>query len=101
MEDAVCLAHMMETHQGAIEPALKAYNARRVLRTTRVQLQSRAMGEHVYHPAGAHAALRNAIMAAKTQDEWYDTVAWIYGGTGLEGSAAAPAAGPVRGRRIA
>jgi 3-hydroxybenzoate 6-monooxygenase len=91
MEDAVCLAHMMDMHQGAIEPALQAYNAQRMLRTARVQLMSRAMGEHVYHPDGAHAALRNAIMAAKTQDAWYDTIAWIYGATGLEASAAAPA----------
>ena len=28
----------------------------------------RAMGDHVYHPAGPHAALRNAIMGAKSQD---------------------------------
>ncbi|MGG5820254.1 3-hydroxybenzoate 6-monooxygenase [Falsiroseomonas sp. HW251] len=97
MEDGVCLAHMMERHDGAIEAALGAYNAARMLRTARVQLQSRAMGEHVYHPAGAHAALRNAVMAAKSQDEWYDTLAWLYGGTGLEGAAAAPA----RERRIA
>lgn len=82
MEDAVCLARAMETHGGAIEPALAAYNAARALRTARVQLLSRAMGEHVYHPAGAHAALRNAIMAAKTQAEWYETLAWLYGGEG-------------------
>jgi len=84
MEDAVCLAQMISAHPGAIEAALAAYNARRMLRTARVQLQSRAMGEHVYHPAGAHAALRNAIMAAKTQEEWYDTVAWIYGGGAVQ-----------------
>ena len=98
MEDAVCLAHEVERHQGAMEPALRAYNAARTLRTARVQLQSRAIGEHIYHPAGAHAALRNAIMAAKTQDQWYDDIAWIYGGTALEGSAAAAAP---RERRIA
>jgi len=45
-----------------------------------VQLQSRAIGEHIYHPAGAHAQLRNAIMRAKTPTEWYDTLAWLYGG---------------------
>ncbi|MFM2148527.1 MAG: hypothetical protein RLZZ187_833 [Pseudomonadota bacterium] len=82
MEDAVCLARAMETHGGAIEPALAAYNAARALRTARVQLLSRAMGEHVYHPASAHAALRNAIMAAKTQAEWRKTLAWLYGGEG-------------------
>ena len=49
---------------------LVTYRDRRVLRTTRVQLMSRAMGDHVYHPAGPHAALRNAIMSAKSQAEW-------------------------------
>ena len=82
MEDAVCLARAMQGHGGAVEPALAAYNAARALRTARVQLLSRAMGEHVYHPAGAHAALRNAIMAAKTQAEWRETLAWLYGGEG-------------------
>jgi hypothetical protein len=48
-----------------------------------VQLQSRAIGEHVYHPAGAHAHLRNAVMRAKSQEEWFDTLQWLYGSTGL------------------
>ncbi|MGG5811536.1 3-hydroxybenzoate 6-monooxygenase [Falsiroseomonas sp. CW058] len=80
LEDAVCLARMMAAHGGEAERALPAYNARRALRTARVQLQSRAVGEHVYHPAGAHAALRDAIMRAKTQADWRDTLAWLYGG---------------------
>ena len=41
------------------------------------------IGEHVYHPAGAHAHLRNAVMRAKSQDEWFDTLQWLYGSTGL------------------
>ena len=84
LEDAVCLAHMMQAHQGAAERALPAYNTARALRTARVQLMSRAMGEHVYHPAGAHAALRDSIMRAKSQADWRDTLAWLYGGNGLE-----------------
>jgi len=84
MEDAVCLAHMVAAHPGATEKALKAYRDRRLLRTARVQLQSRALGEHVYHPAAAHAALRNAIMRNKRQEEWYEDLAWLYGSTGLE-----------------
>ena len=44
---------------------------------------SRAIGEHIYHPAGEHARLRNAIMGAKTQEEWCGDLAWLYGGTGL------------------
>ena len=83
MEDAACLAEAADAHPGRIEAALEAYRARRVLRTARVQLQSRAVGEHVYHPAGAHAALRNAIMSAKSQEEWRDALAWLYGDAGL------------------
>jgi salicylate hydroxylase len=78
LEDALCLADSITATPGDVEAALHAYQQARVLRTARVQLQSRAVGEHVYHPEGAHAALRNAVMAAKTQAEWYETLAWLY-----------------------
>ena len=87
MEDAVCLAHVLDQHEGAHETALEAYRQHRVLRTARVQLQSRAIGDHVYHPAGVHAQLRNAIMAAKSQDQWMDTLQWLYGSNGLASDA--------------
>ncbi|MBI0535813.1 3-hydroxybenzoate 6-monooxygenase [Roseomonas sp. KE2513] len=83
MEDGVCLAQEMAAHPGDAEAALEAYRRRRVLRTARVQLQSRAVGDHIYHPAGAHAALRNSIMSSKSQEQWYDTIHWLYGDTGL------------------
>jgi 2-polyprenyl-6-methoxyphenol hydroxylase-like FAD-dependent oxidoreductase len=82
MEDAVCLSHMLATHDD-YATALEAYRAQRFLRTAKVQLMSRAIGEHIYHPAGGHARLRNAIMSAKTSEEWYGELAWLYGGTGL------------------
>ena len=84
MEDAVCLSAELD---GAadIGAALARYRDRRMLRTARVQLQSRAIGEHVYHPAGAHALLRNRIMGTRSADQWYDQIAWLYGSTGLEG----------------
>jgi salicylate hydroxylase len=89
MEDAVCLAHTMERHAGAVERALEDYRRQRVARTARVQLQSRAIGDHIYHPAGAHALVRNEIMRAKTSADYYDHLAWLYGGTGLAAAAAA------------
>ncbi|WP_298271127.1 3-hydroxybenzoate 6-monooxygenase [uncultured Bradyrhizobium sp.] len=82
MEDAVCLSHMLANHDDQ-SAALDAYRAQRFPRTAQVQLMSRAIGEHVYHPAGDHARIRNAIMSAKSQDEWCDDIAWLYGGTGL------------------
>ena len=87
MEDAVCLAHQVDAHRDNIDAALEAYRLARVLRTARVQLQSRAIGDHIYHPAGAHAQLRNAMLRAKTPDEMYDTVGWLYGGSGLSDDA--------------
>jgi salicylate hydroxylase len=83
MEDAVCLQHMLSSHPGDVETALEAYRAQRVLRTARVVLQSRAVGDHIYHPSGAHALLRNAIMSAKSSEQWYDNLAWLYGSNGL------------------
>jgi salicylate hydroxylase len=82
MEDAVCLADSL-AHADTLDAGLLRYRDRRVLRTARLQLMSRAMGDHVYHPAGPHAALRNAIMTAKSQAEWLDALQWLYGGTGL------------------
>ncbi len=86
MEDAVALAEEMGAGFDDPAAALEAYQNRRRLRTARVQLQSRAVGEHIYHPAGAHAALRNAVMQARGPQEWYDQIAWLYGSTGLEGA---------------
>ena len=89
MEDAVALAHELAADRTDPAAALEAYRARRVLRTARVQLQSRAIGEHVYHPDGVHAMLRNAVMSARSSAEWYETLAWLYGGNGLESPAPA------------
>jgi 3-hydroxybenzoate 6-monooxygenase len=100
MEDAVCLAHVVDAHPGDVEMALENYRRRRVLRTARVQLQSREIGNHIYHPSGAHAQLRNAMLRAKNSDEMYDTVAWLYGGSGLseDPAIAAGAVGAAKAR---
>ena len=89
LEDAVALSHEVGASSDDLPRALVAYRDRRVVRATRLQLLSRAMGEHVYHPAGAHARTRDAVMRAKSQADWLDTLAWLYGGTGLETPAAA------------
>ncbi len=80
MEDAVVLSEAMEAYSGNIEQALQAYQTRRRLRTARVQLQSREVGQHIYHPDGAHAALRNQIMGTKTAEDWFEVMSWLYDG---------------------
>jgi salicylate hydroxylase len=83
LEDAVCLSHCVDQRAGDVERALADYVKQRIVRTARVQLQSRALGEHIYHPAGAHAQVRNAIMGAKSSENYYGHLAWLYGGNGL------------------
>ena len=86
MEDAVCLSHMMEHCGGDVEAALVGYRDQRVVRTGRVQIGARAIGEHVYHPAGVHAAVRNEIMQSMSTEDYYDRLEWLYGSTGLAGT---------------
>lgn len=78
MEDSVILSVECGATPDDLAGALRRYQDRRRLRTARVQLQAREVGNHIYHPAGAHAALRNQIMKAKTPDNWYDIVDWMY-----------------------
>jgi salicylate hydroxylase len=85
IEDAVCLSAELERSANDIQGALSRYEQRRRLRTARVQLQSRAIGEHIYHPDNAHAALRNEVMRKKSAEDWYDVIGWLYGSTGLDG----------------
>jgi salicylate hydroxylase len=85
MEDAVCLSHVMEHCAGDLETALVSYRDQRVVRTGRVQIGARAIGDHVYHPAGVHAAVRNEIMQSMSTEDYYDRLEWLYGSTGLAG----------------
>jgi salicylate hydroxylase len=85
MEDAVCLAHVLDAHSGDVDKAFADYIARRTVRTARVQLGARAFGDHIYHPQGMHAKVRNEIMSSMTVEQFYDRMEWLYGGTGLTG----------------
>ena len=83
LEDAVCLAQMVDAHGDDLDAAFGAYRARRVVRTARVQLGSRALGEHVYHPEGITAQVRDAVLRGFTPEDYYDRLQWLYGGSGL------------------
>jgi 3-hydroxybenzoate 6-monooxygenase len=89
MEDGVCLSHEVEAADGDLATAFEIYRQKRVHRTARIQLQSRLIGDHIYHPSGAHAALRNTMMRSMSADDYYDSLQWLYGGTGLAEGAGA------------
>ena len=89
MEDGVCLSHEAGLAQGNLDVAFEEYCRKRVHRTARIQIQSRLIGDHIYHPSGGHAALRNTMMRAMSAEDYYDSLQWLYGGTGLGDGASA------------
>ena len=82
MEDAVCLADRFEKSQGDFPSAFAAYQENRIIRAYRVVLGSRYLGK-VYHAEGVERKIRNAVLGAKSADEFYSGLQWLYGGTGL------------------
>jgi salicylate hydroxylase len=78
LEDAVCLADTLAEAPQDFERALEQYRVARLLRTTRVQLQSRELGNHVYHPAGAHALVRNRMIRDMSLENFCDRLTWLY-----------------------
>lgn len=83
MEDAVALSHCVETIDDT-ETALQTYQEMRKVRTARVQMNSRLIGEYIYHPADAQAAVRNSVMKSMSAQDWYNQLNWLYGSNGLE-----------------
>ena len=63
-----------------------AYNAQRLVRTARIQMGSRLIGDYIYHPVGARAIVRNVTMRTMTAEQYYDELQWLYGGMGVEGA---------------
>jgi 2-polyprenyl-6-methoxyphenol hydroxylase-like FAD-dependent oxidoreductase len=77
IEDAVCLADCIAAAPDDLPAALAAYEAARVLRTARVQLTARAIGEF-FHLDGMAATVRNALMRGRAETD-YAMLDWLYG----------------------
>jgi salicylate hydroxylase len=82
MEDAVVLGQCVGAvgHAGPdLAQAFASYRDHRFPRTAKVQTGSRLVGQYIYHAEAGHAAMRDAIMAAKTPAEWNRDFAWLFG----------------------
>jgi salicylate hydroxylase len=90
MEDAVCLGDKVAAHRGDMAAAFLDYQKERLVRTARVQWGSRMLGE-IYHAKGPYRLIRNEVFGKRTPEQFYDALAWIYGGPN-QGAAATAAA---------
>lgn len=89
LEDAVCLAEALADCRSDWRTALSAYLSARLLRTARVQLQSRELGRHVYHPTGVHALLRDQRLRELGNDGIFAQLDWLYANPFPEAGASA------------
>jgi 3-hydroxybenzoate 6-monooxygenase len=78
IEDAVCLANTIEDMDGDFAAAFQAYQKTRYLRTGRVQIMARVYGEF-YHASGVGRELRNMMLGARTVEQSFEAMEWLYG----------------------
>ena len=77
LEDAVCLADAVASHQGDVDRAFRLYQEARIPRTARVQRSARLFGD-IIHSNGLTALLRNALFSWRAPDDFTYTD-WFYG----------------------
>jgi salicylate hydroxylase len=88
IEDGLCLAETIHAADGDFDVAFRRYEALRLTRTARVQLESRAMWEWLIHPEGVTRDVRNAIVADWDEAHMFKCLAWLYeGAPGLRSTA--------------
>jgi salicylate hydroxylase len=77
-EDAVWLAEKVAAQPEDLPAAFLAYQEQRYLRTARVQIMARIYGEF-FHARGPTAELRDQMLGARTAQQAYEGVNWLYG----------------------
>jgi 2-polyprenyl-6-methoxyphenol hydroxylase-like FAD-dependent oxidoreductase len=82
IEDALCLAELIELSQGDYEPAFVQYQAERLVRTARVQLESRYLWD-VYHAEDIARDVRRQTFLTRSGQDYYDCLAWLWDGFAL------------------
>jgi 3-hydroxybenzoate 6-monooxygenase len=86
IEDGVCLAEAIDAGAGDLQGAFRAYEAARLVRTARVQLESRTLWEF-YHAGGLARDVRRLTVADWSEDHMFRCLAWLYDGFRLPGGA--------------
>ena len=79
LEDAVALSELIGSYPENHEKALLRYRDNRLVRTARIQIGSRQLGDNWFHVEGIHSKLRNEIMGGMSEEEYYSHLEWLYG----------------------
>ena len=80
IEDGLCLAELIHATNGDFADAFRRFEAARLLRTARVQLESRALWDFYHLDEGIARDVRNATVADWDEAHMFDCLAWLYDG---------------------
>lgn len=77
LEDAICLAGVLQECNGDFAKAFQRYQDIRIVRTARVQISSLMM-DRINHARGVERKVRNSLFEGRTPEQYYDRLAWLY-----------------------
>jgi salicylate hydroxylase len=80
IEDGLCLAELIHALDGDFAAAFRRFEALRLTRTARVQLESRAIWDWLLHAEGVARDVRNATVADWDEPHMLDCLSWLYAG---------------------
>jgi 2-polyprenyl-6-methoxyphenol hydroxylase-like FAD-dependent oxidoreductase len=83
IEDGLCLAESVHAANGDFADAFRRFEAARLLRTARVQLESRSLWDFYHLDAGVARDVRNATVAAWDEAHLFDCLSWLYDGASI------------------
>lgn len=78
IEDAVVLGELLALHGEDHAGAFARFERERLLRTARVQLESRYLWNIFYHTEGVEAQVRNEAYRARSREDVYRCLDWLY-----------------------
>ena len=80
IEDGLCLAEAIHVAEGDYQAAFRGFEAARLLRTARVQLESRSLWDFYHLDEGIARDVRNATVADWDEAHLFDCLSWLYDG---------------------
>ena len=81
IEDGLCLAELIHAADGDFPSAFHHFEAARLVRTARVQLESRTLWHSFYHlDEGIERDVRNATVAGWDEAHVFNCLSWLYDG---------------------
>ena len=78
LEDAVVLGQAIKHCNFDLAQAFHLYETIRIPRTARILWSAREMGR-LYHAKGVERQVRNQLWDGRTQEQFYDSLQWLYG----------------------